>query len=447
MAIDMLSHPFGRLASSNGIGAAGITQPTAFANAETIAQLPANVAIPIAEDSQAPVGTVVMDYAQFAEFEKQPFAYTYLIVLPNQPMRQVKMEHLARSLSVQEPASTGDLNQLTDSFHLNLTAFGPLAFAVGIFIVYGAIGLAFEQRRPMIRTLRALGVPLRTIVTTLCIEMGFFAVLSGAFGVATVLLPGVSATLQGLYGAEVSGTLSLRPRRWASGMGIAILGTGIAAASALTKVARMPLLASATNRSWTIGSDRSLAQVAGAGAALWVVAGLALAFGSGLIAGFVVLGAFLMGAAFLLPMVLRLIIGLMKTLSTNVTPQWFWSDTGQQVPGLSMALMALMLAMAKNVGVSTMVSSFRLTFVGWLDQRLTSEIYVRFDTEPDAKGFEENLKDRPVTVLPIVSKTESIHGQNIEILGVIDHATYRENWVMLDAIPKIWDVLGCYRPR
>ena len=39
--------------------------------------------------------------------------------------------------------------------------------------------------------------------------------------------------------------------------------------------------------------------------------------------------------------------------------------------------MALLLAMAANVGVSTMVSSFRLTFTGFLDQRLSAELYVQ----------------------------------------------------------------------
>ena len=52
-----------------------------------------------------------------------------------------------------------DVARLTDSFHLNLTAFGLLSFAVGLFIVHGAIGLAFEQRRVMVRTLRRLGCP------------------------------------------------------------------------------------------------------------------------------------------------------------------------------------------------------------------------------------------------------------------------------------------------
>ncbi|MGC5083513.1 hypothetical protein, partial [Escherichia coli] len=43
-----------------------------------------------------------------------------------------------------EPSAESDLERLTDSFHLNLTAFGLLSFFVGLFIVNSAIGLAFE---------------------------------------------------------------------------------------------------------------------------------------------------------------------------------------------------------------------------------------------------------------------------------------------------------------
>ena len=55
-------------------------------------------------------------------------------------------------LRLVEPEAATDLERLTDSFHLNLTAFGLLSFFVGLFIVNSAVGLAFEQRLPMLRT-------------------------------------------------------------------------------------------------------------------------------------------------------------------------------------------------------------------------------------------------------------------------------------------------------
>lgn len=47
--------------------------------------------------------------------------------------------------------------ELTQSFHLNLTAMALLALVVGLFIVQAALGLALEQRLGLLRTLGALG--------------------------------------------------------------------------------------------------------------------------------------------------------------------------------------------------------------------------------------------------------------------------------------------------
>ena len=141
-----------------------------------------------------------------------------------------------------------DLARLTDSFHLNLTAFGLLSFAVGLFIVNGAVGLAFEQRRPVFRTLRALGVTSSRLVVLLILELLVLALIAGALGIglgyviAAALLPDVAATLRGLYGATVEGTLTLSPAWWLSGIAIAVAGTALAALTALWTVARLTKL-------------------------------------------------------------------------------------------------------------------------------------------------------------------------------------------------------------
>ena len=78
-----------------------------------------------------------------------------------------------------EADAESDLERLTDSFHLNLTAFGLLSFVVGLFIVNSAIGLAFEQRRSMLRTLRACGVSARMLNAVLVIELVSLALIAG----------------------------------------------------------------------------------------------------------------------------------------------------------------------------------------------------------------------------------------------------------------------------
>ncbi|WP_342078321.1 FtsX-like permease family protein [Yoonia sp. SS1-5] len=413
-----------------------------FANAETAQRL-GDLDVMISTDA-AP-GTAVTDIGVAQRLLGKAAQIDALIVDPVQPKRQPALAGIAPDLTRQQAQAGSDIGQLTDSFHLNLTAFGLLSFAVGIFIVNGAIGLAFEQRRPVVRTLRALGVPLGRLVVLMGVELAAFALLAGGIGVAlgyviaALLLPDVAATLRGLYGADVSGTLQLRPVWWVSGMAIALGGTAIAASGALYKLSRMPLLAGA--------QPRALAMAAGRGARLQalvavVLLGIALVLmftADGLLGGFVLLAALLIGAALGLPLILDRLLALGGALSRSVTGQWFWADTRQQLPGLSLALMALLLAMAANVGVSTMVSSFRLTFTDFLDQRLASELYVDTKTAAEAQAVIAYADGRVDAVLPIQSAEVMISGQRTDIFGARDHATYRDNWIFLQAAPALWD--------
>ena len=104
--------------------------------------------------------------------------------------------------------------------------------------------------------------------------------------------------------------------------------------------------------------------------------------------------------------------------------------------------MALMLALAANVGVGTMVSSFRQTFVGWLDQRLASELYVTARSEAEAEAMREWLLPRSDAVLPVWNIEGQVEGQPVQVYGVADHATYRDNWPILSAEDGVWNKIA-----
>lgn len=350
-------------------------------------------------------------------------------------------------LRLMEPDAADDVSRLTGSFHLNLTAFGLLAFGVGLFIVHAAIGLTFEQRRATFRTLRAMGLPLRSLMTALGFEVAAMALIAGAAGIvlgyaiAAALMPGVAGTLRGLYGAEVTGSLTFDPVWAASAMGMTLLGAGAAAAQAMVRTARMPLLAPAQPRAWAQATGRAMGRQAGTALALLALAiGIAW-LGTGLLAGFAILAALLLGAALALPVVLAAILGLLSGAARGPFAGWLLADTRQQLPALSLALMALLLALAANVGVSTMVGSFRATFTGWLDQRLAAELYVSTADEAEGLRLQRFLEGRAEAVLPVVSAEIRLFGLPAEVYGVVDHATYREAWPLLTATPDAWDAL------
>ena len=342
-----------------------------------------------------------------------------------------------------------NLSRLTESFHLNLDAVGFLSFVVGLFIVHAAIGLALEQRRGLLRTLRACGVSARMLILSLGLELGALAVLSGVLGIASgyllasLLLPDVAASLRGLYGAEVAGQLNLSPWWWLAGLGVSLLGALLAGASSLWRAARLPLLALANAQAWHQAHGRWLRRQGWVASAALLIALLALWLGDSLAAGFVLMAALLLGAALALPVLLN---GLLKAVlgrSRSVLGQWFLADCRQQLPALSLALMALLLALAANIGAGSMTSGFRQTFTHWLEQRLTAELYLNPQNPQQAEQLKTWLTRQPLVqaVLPAWQVAVQLQGWPAEVFGVVDNPTYRQHWPLLEAVDAPWDRL------
>ncbi len=417
-----------------------------FAHPDTAAQIPSTLP-PVRTTETLTPGIIIADLSTAADL-LQTDSFARLILAPEQPINLPPLSDVAPDLLLVAPEEGNDIARLTDSFHLNLTAFGLLSFGVGLFIVHAAIGLAFEQRRPLFRTLRALGLRKSTLLGLLATELFALALIAGTLGVAlgylvaAALLPDVAATLRGLYGAQVSGALTLNPAWWLSGLAIALLGTAVAGAQSLWRTAHLPILAPAQPRAWAIASLKSLKRQALGGAGLIALATLLAIYGSGLTTGFILLGCLLVGAALTLPLFLHFALNLASKFSRTALSDWTLADTRQQVPGLSLALMALLLAMAANIGVGTMVSSFRVTFTGWLDQRLAAQLYVTARDETEAADLANLLDGQVDAILPIRYIEASIESAPGQIYGIIDDVTYRENWPLIAADPDVWDLLA-----
>jgi putative ABC transport system permease protein len=345
-----------------------------------------------------------------------------------------------------EPDAESDLERLTDSFHLNLTAFGLLSFVVGLFIVNSAIGLAFEQRLPMLRTLRACGVSARMLNTVLVIELVSLALVAGLIGlvcgylIATSLLPDVAASLRGLYGAQIPGQLTLKREWWIAGIIISVVGALVAATTSLAKAIRLPLLAAAQPYAWQQAQHRWLIWQTTLALVVLAAASFLLWYGDSLVSGFAVLAGLLLGAALILPAILERMLALGQRRANRALAIWFWADSRQQLSGLSLALMALLLALAVNVGVGTMVETFSRTFVSWLDGRLAADVYLIATDDKQAAEIKAWLSQRPEVeaILPSGRAETQINQAPVEILGYPDHATYRDHWPLLQSTANAW---------
>lgn len=400
---------------------------------------------PLFQQDQLAPGVLVVDIGVAQKILKMPDRISRLLigsqnVGPRKPFDETRLRYV-------EVGAPGELERLTDSFHLNLTAFGLLSFVVGLFIVHSAIGLALEQRLPMFRTLRACGVSAASLALVLVLELIALAILSGVIGlicgyaIASILLPDVSASLRGLYGAQIPGHLSLQVEWWVAGLAMSVFGALIAAAGGLLRVYRLPVLVSAQPYAWQETQQQWLTWQGVAALLVIGAAFAALYFGDSLATGFGLLAALLLAAALALPVILGVLLWLGQRGASKPMTKWFWSDSRQQLSGLSLALMALLLALAVNVGVGTMVESFSKTFTRWLDDRLAAEVYLNATSDAQASEIVAWLRARPdvKAVLPAWRTDVTMDGFPVEILGFADHATYRERWPLLESVPDVWN--------
>jgi putative ABC transport system permease protein len=405
---------------------------------------------PLRVQPQLVPGVLVVDIGIAQALLKMPGQISRLLVGKAQGKLQGKRAALESvvgdKLRLVQPDEESDLERLTDSFHLNLTAFGLLSFVVGLFIVNSAIGLAFEQRLPMLRTLRACGVSASLLNAVLVVELVSIALVAGIIGlvcgylIAAALLPDVAASLRGLYGAQIPGELTLKGEWWIAGMIISVAGALVVAATSLAKAIRLPVLAAAQPYAWQQAQHRWLILQSTLAVVVLAAAGFFLWYGDSLVSGFAVLAALLLGAALILPAILERVLSLGQRRARRALAGWFWADSRQQLSGLSLALMALLLALAVNVGVGTMVETFSRTFIGWLDGRLAADIYLIADDDAQAAEIKAWLRQRPEVeaVLQGGRAETQIEGAPIEIFGLPDHATYRDHWPLLQSAANAW---------
>lgn len=333
-----------------------------------------------------------------------------LILTPPQPLGAPDPLSVLPGLVRVDATTDADPAELTRSFRLNLTAFGGLCFVVGLFIVRATVGLAMAQRRRTVAVLRALGVPMR---------------LLGA------LMPGVSLTLDGIYGAGIGASVRLRPVWWLGGLAIAILGTLASAAGPLIRTARRPVMSRAP--------ELKLRLPVTLGLGLLLLSALLAFYGGSLVAGFAAMAALLLGAAALMPPCLSLLLRAAAPLAYGPVAQWTLAETRAQIPQMALAMTALLMALSANIGVGTMVDSFRRSFTDFIDQRLAAELYVA--TPDGGAELRRILAPMDARALPLQWADAQVAGQRSEIYGVVDDPTYRRGWALLSGLPDAWDRL------
>jgi putative ABC transport system permease protein len=283
-------------------------------------------------------------------------------------------------------ASAGATEQMTRAFDLNLRALSLLALIFGMFLIYNSVTFSVVQRRPLIGTLRAIGVTRAEIFRLILGESAAIGAVGTGLGLGLgVILAGglvrlVTRTINDLYFVVSVRGVSFSP---------ALLVVAVLAGVGATRLSALPAALEATGappravlgRSFLEARARRAAPRA-AVAGLGVLAGAAvllLAPGRGLLPAFAGLFALILGAALLVPMATTLLMHGLRPLAGRAFGLPGRMAAGGVAATLSRtapAIAALSIAISVGIAVGVMISSFRQTVVEWLANTLRADAYV-----------------------------------------------------------------------
>jgi putative ABC transport system permease protein len=105
--------------------------------------------------------------------------------------------------------------------------------------------------------------------------------------------------------------------------------------------------------------------------------------------------------------------------------------------------MALLLALAASVGVGSMTEGFRKTFIGWLDQRLSAELFINPRDTRQGVQISQWLSTQPdiEAILPQWLIDVRLQGSPVQVQGIISHVSYRQHWPLLEQHGQAWQKL------
>lgn len=282
----------------------------------------------------------------------------------------------------QRAANVLDLSQ---SFHLNLTALSLLTLLVGAMLIFNTETFLVVRRRREFAILRTMGVTSREIFVAVLLEACALGVIGTILGlVAGSALAQLMMGLMGRTSADLYATVSasLPPMGLGQLARLSALGVGVSLLAAV-------LPAREAVRGATVEHLRNHDVMPREAEGLWgrlAVAGLA-AIACGLVlvlvtpgqvtAAFVGLFLLLLGFTAQAPWLARRLFARRAAAAADLSLQRLAvRSVGAHLHRSAPALAALIVALGTSLGITLMIASFERAVVSWLDSVLAADYYV-----------------------------------------------------------------------
>ncbi len=316
---------------------------------------------------------------------------------------------------------------MTRAFEANLVAMSLLALFVGAFLIYNTMNLAVVERRELFGILRALGVTGGEIYRMVVLESLAIGALGSALGLALGAVLGqglvglVASTIDDLYFAVTVREPTLSSFVALKGVALGLATTLLAAQTAALEAGRVPPRISLSRADLEARFRRVLPRAGWLGCLTLAISGaIFLISGKSIEAGFAAEFGLIGGAALLTPV---LAVATIRLLDAGIARflgspgRMALRNVGAGLSRTSVAMAALMVAIATTIGVGVLIASFRVAVDDWLHGILRADLYLS-TPGPDAPAFELDraFRDR-VAALPEVEAVSTVRRFRVDVAG------------------------------
>jgi putative ABC transport system permease protein len=348
------------------------------------------------------------------------------LLVPDEKRALVDRIRLPPGTRIERPSRRNErVEKMLRAFRVNLFALAGVALLVGMFLVYNTVLISILRRRKDVGVLKTVGTAPRQIFAAFLGEGLLFGILGSALGIAlgAVLAEGilraVGRTINTLYVTSRPEAVQLTPGVIAIGVAV---GTLLSLVSALqpsleaSRVRPSTLIRPGLQQRVTNPGTLALGAVACFIAAALVsrlpaIQGIA-------IAGYLAVLLVVAGFSLLAPAIVRATSKLFSPLlerSFGIVGRLAAVSLPASLRRTSVASAALSLAAGMMVAVALMVGSFRETVRIWVDQTVSSDLWLR-----PAKGLSNSdvalfppIVGEELAKVPFVEAIDRVRGRDI----------------------------------
>lgn len=319
------------------------------------------------------------------------------------------------------------VEKMLRAFRVNLFALAGVALLVGMFLVYNTVLISILRRRKDVGVLKTLGVSPRQILLAFLLEGLIFGAIGSAAGIvlgnglAFAILKTISRTVNALYVVSRPESIALTPAIIAIGAAVGMLLSLISAIQPSIEAAsiRPNLLIQPGLHQRVSGFRRRAFAMASIACFICAAAVTALPPINGIaIGGYVAVLLVVVGFSLLAPMILtlaasalarpmRAIYGTIGQLAVASLPA--------SLRRTAVATAALALATGMMIAVALMVGSFRETVRVWVNQTVSSDLWLRpakLLSNADAAVFPPAIADE-LRRVPFIAAIDRVRGRDM----------------------------------